>query len=136
MKTHLTVLIVILVAITNSVFASPSNSKTAKSLVKPVERTDYSIDFMNAKDHPPMAPFLILTFYGLPTAARAELVGWTSEIASKLEKAGGIGTKDDYEKKIEPLLGNYIKKFQSTGARTIKIEFPRIKVWTDLILNP
>lgn len=123
---------IILVAIAHTAFASPivdtpPTKPSVPSKPKSEGLGNYTIMFYNSIDRPPAPPFLAIKFIAISEQKRNEVSVWREEIDLRIQKAGGVFTREDYEMKISPILVDYIKRFVGTGAETIIMDFPRIK---------
>lgn len=135
MKTYLLLIVtaITLVAIANTAFALPSPPVKApanpeiKAPVAEIPLKNYFLTVSNIGDSPSAIPVMVIKFYSAPTKIEKDLKVWGSEIAEALKKKGGVLVKDDYEKKVTPIILEYVKRFSETGAKMIRIDFPRIK---------
>lgn len=139
MKTHtiLLVVIVILVAITNPVFASPKNhppySLEHWQKIVEVDEPTISAEFYNPTEPPPFGQSIMrINFHSIPIMATERIKTILSDITAELNKLGDIKEKEDYPG-LNSIIETFTPRLMKSGAKIVTIDLPRLSITIALI---
>lgn len=141
MKTYTTTLLVVIVAITNLVFASPKNPAPSQghgSIQEQISKDGgltLTGEFHNTAElfliRPPI---MIIQFHSAPIMATEQIRVILADVADALEKVGDIREEGGHSR-LNSLIATFTPRLMKSGAKIVTINLPRLGITIALIPN-